>query len=185
MMTLIGAEYNDLQLAAGEGGRAGSLALERLVLTRENNPTLVTSAREMTVMRRLGVMPGERWNYDMRAKEFVMPNAGNYSIFKHTMAILTAGLDICKSKKSLSHVEGFLHQAYKVTKGVVHSPNHSCDYTWPVLGLPSPIRTSEASWTGAEKAAMAAYRRDQYVLRQAVSKYGSSQEYHARYKDSE
>jgi hypothetical protein len=91
---------------------------------------------------------------------------------KHTLVMLAEILDTAEESKSLEHVVAVAHQCFKVTEDTIHHPQHSWNWSWPLLGIPSPVKREEASWTSTEKSAIAAFHRDKFVLENAQKKYG-------------
>jgi len=80
-------------------------------------------------------------------------------------------LDLARSTRDLDKVEALAHQCYKVTEDTINHPQHAWSWSWPLTGLPSPVKRQEASWTSTEKAALAAFHRERYVLASAQKKF--------------
>ena len=156
-------ELEQLGISHDLGAKMGAAQLERLRLTREARPELVSLAHEKEIQRALKVLPGEAWSYGRHAREHVLPAAAGHHGLRKFVTILAHALDIGRTQGS-DHMTAFVHQAYKAAEGAALHPQKQWTYGWPLLGIDDPDGLARPGFSPAEHAALAAYHKDREQL---------------------
>ena len=147
--------------------------MEKLKRSREQQPTLTSTAHEKEVMQDLKVLPGEAWSYGRHAEQTVLPQCVGYHGLRKTIVILAETLDQFRTRGP-DHARAFVAQAYKAAQCAASHPQHQWGYGWPLLGIPDPDGSAKPGYTAAEAAALAAWHRDQQLwLQNKCIKKGS------------
>jgi hypothetical protein len=156
-------ELESLGVSSESLGRLGSVQIQRLNLTREKHPSLVSEAHARSVRTEMGVLPGEAWSYGKHAEGHVLPRAAGHHGLRKFVAILAHALDLERTRTP-EHTMAFLHQAYKAASAAACHPQKQWEYGWPLLGLKDPDGPALPSFTAAEHASLASFHREKEVV---------------------
>ena len=94
----------------GDAPRLGAAQLERLLLTRREQPALVIKAHEEEIRRDLGVLSSEPWGYERHARELSIPAAEGAADLRKILAIIARAIDHHRAADPLQ-AHAFLLQA--------------------------------------------------------------------------
>ena len=160
----------------GSSGQSlsGQASIQRVIRTRRDQPQTLIQAHEFLVKNKMGVLPGESWNWMKFFKEEILKQCGNFVTLKRIGAILAAALDEGRSGNALRQ-HAFLIQALSIVEEAAKDQkSHDLGWSWPLLGIPDPgAAEPTASFAPVETSAVSKFHREQHALRQAKKGLGN------------